>query len=276
MGSTGYVPEGSLPYEQRFIPQRDVNIAVMPDSHPSESVAGPFSLGYMSNITYEYPAQPQGQYPEGPRTHTSLPTRKVRRNSTSSEQIRNGHSDATVLPLSEQPPPTTHPMDPPASPTIKNIQPKVKKGKGRGRGRGTMEEESPLAPKPGKGRAATQGVVIPIANAAREEALAEQALKRKRLDGDEPMDDIDEQILLNNLTKDTVETGLSTSKKKKEAKAKREHYACDRCFRNKTKVTSRALEYSNFSAIARWMVNNQGNIFPAITVLQSTESVPPP
>jgi hypothetical protein len=125
---------------------------------------------------------------------------------------------------------------PPVTPRAKNAVPKVKKGKGRGRGVG-LDEELLLAPKPGKGRAATQGVVVPIANAAREEALAEQALKRKRMDGDEPMDDTDEQILQGLLTKETVETALTTTKKKKaEGKAKREHHACDRCFRNKTKV----------------------------------------
>lgn len=123
------------------------------------------------------------------------------------------------------------------TPIFKNGVPKAKKGKGRGRGGGSLEEDLPLAPKTGKGRAATQGVVIAIANSAREEALAEQALKRKRLDGDEPMDDTDEQILQGLLTKETVETALTTIKKKKaEGKTKREHHACDRCFRNKTKV----------------------------------------
>lgn len=134
---------------------------------------------------------------------------------------------------------------------FKNGAPKAKKGKGRGRGGGSLEEDLPLAPKTGKGRAATQGVVIAIANSAREEALAEQALKRKRLDGDEPMDDTDEHILQGLLTKETVETALTTIKKKKaEGKAKREHHACDRCFRNKTKVIP--LEFfCNFSVIVK-------------------------
>lgn len=197
-------------------------------------------MGYMSNITYEYPtAQPPTmQYLESTRNYTS-PRSKVRRDSTSLEMERKGIPDVTVVPLSEQPPPSAPPMGTPVPTTtaIKNGMPKLKKGKGRGRGGGNLEEDAPVALKTGKGRAATQGVVIPIANAAREEALAEQALKRKRLDGDEPMDDTDEHILQGLLTKDTVETAMTTIKKKKsEGKAKREHHACDRCFRNKTKV----------------------------------------
>jgi len=239
MVSKGLAPEDSIPYDEKSLPQMKAQVRRISVPHATEAIAGPFMMGTMSNITYEYPIAPPSQYPDGPRNYTSPPSRKVRRDSTSSERERTGHPDTAVVPLGEQPPPRMiQPMDaPPATPTIKNGVSKLKKGKGRGRGGGSLDEELPLAPKPGKGRAATQGVVIPIANAAREEALAEQALKRKRMDGDEPMDDTDEQILQGLLTKETVETALTTTKKKKaEGKTKREHHACDRCFRNKTKV----------------------------------------
>jgi hypothetical protein len=240
MVSNGFAPENSLPYDEKPLAQMDAQVGRMPGSHSSEAIAKPVYMGTMSMFNpHDYPIVPPIHYSDAARNYTSPPSRKVRRDSTSSERERKGHADAAVVPLSEQPPPlpAIQPMDaPPVTPRAKNAVPKVKKGKGRGRGVG-LDEELLLAPKPGKGRAATQGVVVPIANAAREEALAEQALKRKRMDGDEPMDDTDEQILQGLLTKETVETALTTTKKKKaEGKAKREHHACDRCFRNKTKV----------------------------------------
>ena len=109
--------------------------------------------------------------------------------------------------------------------------------KAKGRGKGIGESELAVPKKVGKGRATTQGVVIPISHLGREEALAEQALKRKRIDGEEPQDNTEDQILQGFLTKDTVEKGLSARKKKTDSKSgKRDHHACDRCFRNKTKV----------------------------------------
>jgi hypothetical protein len=113
-----------------------------------------------------------------------------------------------------------------------NLAPQAVKGKGRGRGRGrkqTTEYIPPTPPVLGKGRAATQGVVVDIRHAGREQALAEQALKRKRFQDDELRDDSDERMLDQFTYKDEAQT----VKKQK----KREHHACDRCCRNKTKVS---------------------------------------
>jgi len=119
--------------------------------------------------------------------------------------------------------------------------PNVGRKKGRGRGRGIIAADSEHAAEPakrGKGRAATQGILVPIVHVGRQEALAEQAAKRKRIDQDEPYDDSDERALE---ALDTETTDVPQKKQKSEAPTKgtkRGHTACDRCVRNKTKVTN--------------------------------------
>lgn len=133
----------------------------------------------------------------------------------------------------KQPPPlTTHEFN--------LILPSNPRGRGRGRGKGNAVGDSEHAEpvKRGKGRAATQGVLVPIIHVGRQEALAEQAAKRKRVDLDEPYDDSDERAL-QELTTDTSEIPQKKQKPDVPAKgAKRGHTACDRCVRNKTKVIS--------------------------------------
>lgn len=115
--------------------------------------------------------------------------------------------------------------------------PNVAKGRGRGRGRARTTDfdiEPPEPPKLGKGRAATQGIVIQIPHQGREEALADQARKRRRVDAEEDLGDQNE-ILQGLLTIEEAKD-LPLKRRKPEPKSKRDHHACDRCFRNKTKV----------------------------------------
>jgi hypothetical protein len=107
----------------------------------------------------------------------------------------------------------------------------------KGRAKANPEEGSPGA-KGGRGQQSSQGMVVPIPNVSREVALKEQAMKRRRVDGEQAQDNADEQIIEDMLTRSTVNKGLATRKRKSEGKApRREHHACDRCFRNKTKVS---------------------------------------
>ena len=103
--------------------------------------------------------------------------------------------------------------------------------------------ESELVVKRGKGRAATQGVLVPIVHVGRQEALAEQAAKRKRVDHDEPYDDSDERAL-EDLTTETGDIPQKKQKSETTAKgSKRGHTSCDRCVRNKTKVISYSAQF---------------------------------
>jgi hypothetical protein len=118
------------------------------------------------------------------------------------------------------------------------------KSRGRGRGKKTGEYTPPAPPVLGKGRAATQGTLVDIQHAGREQALAEQAQKRKRFQDDELKDDSDERILEAFLNKDSSEA----LKKQK----KRDHHACDRCYKNKTKVSARDFSLTLVSPSNRW------------------------
>lgn len=113
--------------------------------------------------------------------------------------------------------------------------PGASKTYGRGKGKGNDRFLPPPPPKRGKGRAATQGMVIAIPHKGRQQALAEQARKRQRYDADESQDDSEDRVL-EELTNKTESTELLEPKPKTDSKGKREHHACDRCFRNKTKV----------------------------------------
>jgi len=111
-------------------------------------------------------------------------------------------------------------------------------GRGRGRGKKSPEYLPPLPPVLGKGRAATQGVVIAIEHKGRQKALEEQARKRKRVEEEESEDDTEERELEAAVSKTMGEKLSEPRKPKLETKGKRDHHACDRCFRNKTKVCS--------------------------------------
>ena len=103
-----------------------------------------------------------------------------------------------------------------------------------------------------KGRKKQQGMLVDINHVGRDMALAEQALKRRRVDGDEPIDDSEDIALQNFSIEAPVRTSLSgpsneggtetkvsmkrPSKSEGARSGRRDHHACDRCFRNKTKV----------------------------------------
>jgi hypothetical protein len=109
-------------------------------------------------------------------------------------------------------------------------------GRGRGRGKKSPEYVPPMPPVLGKGRAATQGVVVPIEHKGRQQALAEQARKRKRFEEEESEDDTERRELEQVIAKTLGEPITEQKRAKPETKGKRDHFACDRCFRNKTKV----------------------------------------
>jgi hypothetical protein len=79
----------------------------------------------------------------------------------------------------------------------------------------------------GKGRAATQGIIIPMPNSIREKSLAETRLKRARLDDAESLDD--EDVIL-----EAPQTDPSIVSNK--VKKVRGEYSCDQCYNRKTKV----------------------------------------
>src|ERR1700685_1122186 len=124
MVSNGFAPENSFPYDEKPLAQMDAQVGRLPGSHASEAIAKPLYMGTMSVFNpQDYPNVPPMHYSDGARNYTSPPSRKVRRDSTSSERERKGHSDAAVLPLSEQAPPlpAIQPMDAPSvTPTVKN------------------------------------------------------------------------------------------------------------------------------------------------------------
>jgi hypothetical protein len=147
--------------------------------------------------------------------------------------------------------------------------PNVGKPKGRGRGRGRATDtylDPPEPPKLGKGRAGTQGVVVQITHQGREDALAEQARKRRRVDAEEDLDMSEEHILQGLLTNEEVKD-LPLKRRKTEPKTKRDHHACDRCFRNKTKVAfhlSFSYNSNYFSVIVKLMGNHLAEVSLAI------------
>src|SRR5579862_3921874 len=127
-------------------------------------------------------------------------------------------------------------------------------GKGRGRGRKSLQYVPPAPPVLGKGRAKTQGIVIDIKHKGRQAALAEQSRKRKRVEEEESEDDTEDRELEELVAKESAETLSEKKKAKGEGKGKRDHHACDRCFRNKTKVVcfSKACLIALVSPADRW------------------------
>jgi hypothetical protein len=225
---------GSLPYLDDVSPSVTMDISLIPLSNM-------ITEGYDPNfMSFEYSTEtPVAQASPHIRNKRSPPSQKARTQPSPPEQVRNGGHDQRMLAQNGQVHPPIHSGDisQAITPELKLNPPKVR-SRGRGRGKGHTEHDFIHPPKVGRGRASTQGIVVQIPHQGRDEALKEQALKRKRVEGDEPQDETADHILQDMLTKDTLEKGLSTRRRKAEGKpSKREHHACDRCFRNKTKVS---------------------------------------
>jgi hypothetical protein len=107
-----------------------------------------------------------------------------------------------------------------------------------GRGRGMSHETTPEPPPRGKGRAARQGTRIDIPNPLRDAALAEEKSKRIKFTDDEPQDRSQEEKLKRFSPNDAEDKPVIKKAKasSEQSKASRSHHACDRCYRNKTKV----------------------------------------
>ena len=95
-------------------------------------------------------------------------------------------------------------------------------------GRGQPPKSRGKSVRRGKGRAVTQGVIIPIPNSMRDKSLAETRLKRARLNGDESQDET-EEIIRYGLQTDPTIVGSKVKKVRGE-------YSCDQCYNRKTKV----------------------------------------
>lgn len=232
----GFANSESLPYPDNDSQSVTMNMSLIPLSNMIPE-------GYDPNfMPFEYhPETPiilQQQSPQI-RNKRSPPSQKYKTLPSPPERTRNVGHDPRMLANNGPIPPPIHTEDlsQAITPQPKLNSPKAR-ARGRGRGKGHPAQDSTHPPKVGRGRASTQGIVVQIAHQGRVEALKEQALKRKRVEGDEPQDETEEHILQDMLTKDTVEKGLSARRRKAEGKAsKREHHACDRCFRNKTKAS---------------------------------------
>lgn len=218
---------------------------------PPDTVSEGFHPGYMSNVTFEtYTTESPMHFQQGPRNRRLSASRKVKIEPPFAARLGNSGHEVPIMQVNEQPHSEPIMLEPVQQLTNElHLSPPKPKTKAKGRGKGMMDLEPPLPPKQGKGRAATQGVLVPISHLGREEALAEQALKRKRVDGDEPQDDNDDRILQGLITRDAVDKTLSPKKRKPEGKGgKREHHACDRCFRNKTKAGTKVCAFLIVSA----------------------------
>jgi len=79
----------------------------------------------------------------------------------------------------------------------------------------------------GRGRAANQGAIIPIANNIRDRSLTETRLKRTRREDDQSLEDAEETTLNENVSRVTT-AGIQAKK--------RAEYSCDHCFLRKTRV----------------------------------------
>jgi hypothetical protein len=241
MASNGF------PTTNNGLPYADLNVAPPVNMHmpvvPPLTYGNPVSEGvgnrYMSNVNFEnYIPNNTLPFQQGQQDGRSPPTRKLKRETPSQHGVNSQPMDS-IISFSDQQTPAIHSNGPPPHMTheINLLKVHEPKSKGRGRGKGVTDKDGIRSPKSGKGRARSQGVVIPISHLARQEALAEQARKRKRVDGDEPQDDSQEHILQGLLTKESGDPESLPKKRKPETKGvKREHHACDRCFRNKTKV----------------------------------------
>jgi hypothetical protein len=221
MASNGY----QLPYDH-LPPTMNMDMPLVPLTYTAIGSGEEFESNFVHK--FEYPPEPVAQ--QLPQPQQRRPSKSRARAKTLPTPPDNNTDSSGLLMLVNDPNSLGHFNSPivPNTVEVKTESPKSRPNP-RGRGRGTIEAERKGAPKTGKGRGSTQGVVIPISHQARNEALAEQALKRKRLDGDELQDDTEERKLL-----DFLDPGGASPQKK--VKSKKDHHACDRCFRNKTKV----------------------------------------
>lgn len=236
VSGNGYAHSGSFSYPEDINPTSNTNMTLFPLS-PTIMTEG-YDTNFMSNVTFEYPIQTP-MFHQSPPNEKSPTRRKAKTEPSFSDSMNHSGQDPRLIRQDTQPLPVVQSGENAQSltPVFKDRSPKVR-GKGRARGRGSLDQGTSQTAKIGKGRASTQGMVIQIPHLGREEALAEQALKRKRVAVDEPQDDTEDHILQGLFTEATVEKGLSARKRKADAKSsKREHHACDRCFRNKTKVS---------------------------------------
>ena len=230
----GFPNPGPLSYPDDISSSVTMNIPPIPLSNMITEGYGPNFMPFEYSIETPIIQQQSPQI----RNRRSPPSQKSK-TQPSPPGARNVGNDPRILTHNGQIHPSIHIDDfsKAITPELKLNSPKSR-AKGRGRGKGHLEHDSTHPPKAGRGRASTQGIVLQIPHQGRVEALKEQALKRKRFEGDEPQDETADYILQDMLTKDTVEKGLSARRRKSEGKpSKREHHACDRCFRNKTKVS---------------------------------------
>lgn len=230
----GFINADSLPYPNDATPSTTMNMSLIPLSNMIPEGFDPnfMPFGYSTETGIIQQQSPHIRNRGSPPSHKS-------KTQPSPPGARNVGNDPRILTHNGQIHPPIHidNLSQAITPELKLNSPKSR-AKGRGRGKGHLEHDSTHPPKAGRGRASTQGIVLQIPHQGRVEALKEQALKRKRFEGDEPQDETADHILQDMLTKDTVEKGLSARRRKSEGKpSKREHHACDRCFRNKTKVS---------------------------------------
>jgi hypothetical protein len=108
-----------------------------------------------------------------------------------------------------------------------------------GRGRGMSQDPPPEPPPRGKGRAARQGTRIDIPNPLRAAALAEEKAKRIKFSDDEPQDMTQEEKLRLFSTNEEDDKKAVKKARTGDVGKPRSHHACDRCWRNKTKVFPR-------------------------------------
>jgi hypothetical protein len=236
VSGNGYTHSGSFSYPDDINPTSNINMPLLPLS-PTIITEG-YNTNFMSNVTFEYPIHTP-IFHHSPPNEQSPTRRKAKTEPSFSDSMNHSGQDAGLMRQNTQQLPIVQSGENALSLTseFKDTSPKVR-GRGRARRKESLDQGTSQTAKIGKGRGSTQGMVLQIPHLGREEALAEQALKRKRVDVEERQDDTQDHILQGMLTKANVEKGLSLRKRKADAKgAKREHHACDRCFRNKTKVS---------------------------------------
>jgi hypothetical protein len=238
MPPSGYTPQERLPSTENLNASLNMALQYNPLSFQTDAMLG-FQEGFISDPPATYLHEnPINMPPEPPPQQTQ--------GRPSNERVKMESSFALVSPTNSGSPgrqnssrsvPGNQP--PPLTMHEFNLKiPNTARSRGRGRGKGNTgaDSEHQESVKRGKGRAATQGVLVPIVHVGRQEALAEQAAKRKRVDQDEPYDDSDERAL-EDLTSEMAEVPQKKQKSEAPTKgSKRGHSACDRCVRNKTKV----------------------------------------
>lgn len=240
MTPAGYSPHERLPTAEN--PSSSLSMALQYNglAFPTETMLG-YNETFISQAQPTYLHEnPMNMAPDPPQQAQNLAPNDRIKMESSFTLVSPSHSESPGIQQSTRSIPDKQP--PPLTMHEFNLNlPNPPRGRGRGRGKGNAGGDSDHAAesvKRGKGRAATQGVLVPIIHVGRQEALAEQAAKRKRVDLDEPYDDSDERAL-QELTTETTETPQKKQKSEAPAKgAKRGHTACDRCVRNKTKVIS--------------------------------------